>query len=44
MKKPILLFILISFISCKQEFPKQYWQKGNLHTHSFGVMVMIFQK
>ena len=35
MKKPILLFILISFISCKQEFPKQYWQKGNLHTHSF---------
>jgi hypothetical protein len=35
MKKLTLLFIFISFISCKQEFPKQHWQKGNLHTHSF---------
>ena len=23
------------FFSCDQELPKQYWQKGNLHTHSF---------
>jgi len=35
MKKLILILIFIPLISCKQEFPKQYWQKGNLHTHSF---------
>ena len=33
MKKLILLLLL--FISCNQEIPKQNWQKGNLHTHSF---------
>jgi hypothetical protein len=32
MKKLILLLL---FISCNQEIPKQNWQKGNLHTHSF---------
>ena len=35
MKNLLILFLFFSILSCKQEFPKQYWQKGNLHTHSF---------
>lgn len=35
MKKLILLLLFISLVSCEQESPEQYWQKGNLHTHSF---------
>jgi len=27
--------LFISLVSCEQESPEQYWQKGNLHTHSF---------
>ena len=27
--------MFISLVSCEQESPEQYWQKGNLHTHSF---------
>jgi hypothetical protein len=34
-KNLLILFLFFSILSCKQEFPKQYWQKGNLHTHSF---------
>ena len=33
--KNFLLFILIIFISCNENNTDQYWQKGNLHTHSF---------
>ena len=35
MKKLLLPLLFTLFVSCKQESPKQYWQKGNLHTHSF---------
>lgn len=35
MKNLILLLLFISLVSCKEILPKQYWQKGNLHTHSF---------
>ena len=38
MRKYIILIFfipLISLVSCEQESPEQYWQKGNLHTHSF---------
>ena len=34
MKKLFLLFLLIPLVSFGQEVPEQYWQKGNLHTHS----------
>ena len=35
MRNLLILTLLIIFFSCDQELPKQYWQKGNLHTHSF---------
>ncbi|MDA0758086.1 MAG: histidinol-phosphatase [Bacteroidetes bacterium] len=35
MKKLILILLFIPFLSYGQELPEQYWQKGNLHTHSF---------
>jgi hypothetical protein len=34
MKKYLLLFLVI-LISCNESDENQYWQKGNLHTHSF---------
>ena len=35
MRNLLISTLLIMFFSCNQELPKQYWQKGNLHTHSF---------
>ena len=35
MKKLFLILILIPLVSFGQEITEQYWQKGNLHAHSF---------
>ena len=35
MRNLLIIFLLVTLFSCDQELPKQHWQKGNLHTHSF---------
>jgi len=33
--KLFLLLIITALFSCNDNLDDQYWQKGNLHTHSF---------
>jgi len=35
MKKLFILLIITALFSCNDNLDDQYWQKGNLHTHSF---------